>query len=188
MENYMTYTTRDLMKDYEEWLKGFRFLTYARIVTYMDFVKMFVRDADDFFFAENIIDSLASIARYDQLHGTRYAILTLKLLFHVHYDKTISHLPEPDKFYYERRKALAKLDELIISPHFQEKIKDVKPASEMLVSDIRMWRILHETVKDEIWHLKNNIIEEIQEEVDNYFKIASIKFIIIYLLQTRIWL
>ena len=169
MENDITYTTKDLLRDYEQWLKGFRFLTYARIETYKDYVKLFIRDAADFLYAENIIDSLASIARYDQLHNTRYAQLTQKILFSVHYDKTLSHIPEPELFYFESRKALAKLEEFIRSESFQKKIKDVKPASETLISDIRMWRIVHETVKNEIWHLKNNIIAEIQEEVDNFF-------------------
>ncbi len=169
MDNNLTYTTKDLLQDYEQWLKGFRFLTYARIETYKDYVKLFIRDAVDFLYAENIIDSLASIARYDQLHHTRYAQLTQKILFSVHYEKTLSRLPEPEQFYFERRKALAKLDELIRSDSFLEKIKDLQPASETLISDIRMWRIVHETVKDEIWHLKNNIIAEIQEEVDNFF-------------------
>lgn len=169
MENDITYTTKDLLRDYEQWLKGFRFLTYARIETYKDYVKLFIRDAADFLYAENIIDSLASIARYDHLHNTRYAKLTQKILFSVHYDKTLSHIAEPELFYFESRKALAKLEELIRSESFQKKIKDVKPASETLISDIRMWRIVHETVKNEIWHLKNNIIAEIQEEVDNFF-------------------
>ena len=169
MENYDTYITDNLLKDYEQWLNGFRFLTFARIETYMGYLKVFVRDAEEFIYAENILDSLASIVRYDQLHGTKYALLTLKMLFSVHYDRTISHLPESDKFYFERRKALAKLDELIVSDSFRESIKNVKPASETLISDIRMWRIVQETVHDEIWKQTNNIISEIQEEVDNIF-------------------
>ena len=165
MEKHVTYTTDNLLKDYEQWLKGFRFLTLERIETYMDYLKAFVRDADEFFYAENILDSLASIARYDQLHGTKYALLTLKM----HCDRTISHLPSPEKFNFERRKALAKLNELIVSDAFRESIKDVKPASETLISDIRMWRMVRETVHDEIRKMKNNIISEIQEEVDSIF-------------------
>lgn len=164
MENYITYNTKELLKDYEQWLKGFRFMTEEKIAAYMDYVKLFVRDAVDFFFAENIIDSLASIARYDQLHGTRYAQLTTKMLFHVHYDKTLSHFPKSDNTYFDRRAALAKLESFLLSKSTQEKIQDVEPASETLISDIRMWRIMQETIK-----IKNNIIEEIQEEVDNFF-------------------
>ena len=122
-------------------------MTYARIETYKDYVKLFIRDAADFLYAENLIDSLASIARYDQLHHTRYVQLTTKMLFNVHYDKTISHLPKSDNSYFDRRAALQKLDTFILSKSFQEKIKDMNPASETLISDLRMWRIIQETMK-----------------------------------------
>ena len=147
MEEDITYKTKDLLQDYEQWLKGFRFMTEEKIATYMEFVKLFVRDSIDFLFAENLIDSLASIARYDQLHHTRYVQLTSKMLFNVHYDKTISHLPKSDNSYFDRRAALQKLDTFILSKSFQEKIKDMNPASETLISDLRMWRIIQETMK-----------------------------------------
>lgn len=115
MEEDITYKTKDLLQDYEQWLKGFRFMTEEKIATYMEFVKLFVRDSIDFLFAENLIDSLASIARYDQLHHTRYVQLTTKMLFNVHYDKTISHLPKSDNSYFDRRAALQKLDTFILS-------------------------------------------------------------------------
>ena len=66
MEEDITYKTKDLLQDYEQWLKGFRFMTEEKIATYMEFVKLFVRDSIDFLFAENLIDSLASIARLRQ--------------------------------------------------------------------------------------------------------------------------
>jgi len=147
MEEDITYKTKDLLQDYEQWLKGFRFMTEEKIATYMEFVKLFVRDSIDFLFAENLIDSLASIARYDQLHHTRYVQLTTKMLFNVHYDKTISYLPKSDNSYFDRRAALQKLDTFILSKSFQEKIKDMNPASETLISDLRMWRIIQETMK-----------------------------------------
>lgn len=147
MDEVITYKTKDLLQDYEQWLKGFRFMTEEKIATYMEFVRLFVRDSIDFLFAENLIDSLASIARYDQLHHTRYVQLTTKMLFNVHYDKTISHLPKSDNSYFDRRAALQKLDTFILSKSFQEKIKDMNPASETLISDLRMWRIIQETMK-----------------------------------------
>ncbi len=169
MENNITYTTKVLLQDYEQWLKGFRFMTDEKIATYIDFVKLFIRDAVDFLYAENIIDSLASIARYDQLHHTRYAQLTQKILFSVHYEKTISHLPKSENSYFDRRAALQKLDTFILSKSFQDKTKDIKPASETLISDIRMWRILHETIHSEVWQLRKDIISDIRKEADDFF-------------------
>ena len=93
-----------------------------------------------------------------------------QMLFSVHYDRTILHLPQPDKFYHlkEEKRSLNWI-ELIVSWTLFRDIKNAKPASETLISDIRMWRIVQETVHDEIWKQTNNIISEIQEEVDNIF-------------------
>ncbi len=139
------YRTDNLLRDYEQWLNGFRFLTSERITVYLGYLQDFISDAEKHFYVENIIDSLASIASYDHLHGTNYALLTCKMLFSVHYDNTLSHLPEPEKCYFERRKALAKLDELLMSDTFKEKIKDIQPADETLISEIKKWSILHKT-------------------------------------------
>lgn len=40
MEKYTTYNTKELLNDYEQWLKGFRFMTDEKIAAYMDYVKL----------------------------------------------------------------------------------------------------------------------------------------------------
>ncbi|MBR5101817.1 MAG: hypothetical protein IK092_01680 [Muribaculaceae bacterium] len=160
MEKSLTYSTANLLIDYEQYLNGFRFMTPEKIEAYIDYVKQFIDDVKEFFPAENLLDSLASIARYDHIYGTNYANFTLDTLNDVHFDNVLNR--GEDKNYFDRRSALAKLDSFIVSDDFKAKVNDVSPASETLIGNIRMWGIVKSAIHNEISSMKDEILDEIK--------------------------